>query len=102
MYRFSTYETYESINLLKIVKQRFYVSYDSCNILLPPESVYGIHVLNECNRIEFLRAYFCDVLNGEQYNYYNMSYLHSAHGYRTPIDVEVEYYRNHNSHKTAA
>jgi putative transposase len=34
--------------------------------------------------------------------YYNRSYLHSAHGYRTPIQAEVEYYRNHASHKNAA
>jgi len=34
--------------------------------------------------------------------YYNSSYLHSAHGYRTPVRVEVEYYRNHNSHLNAA
>jgi putative transposase len=34
--------------------------------------------------------------------YYNGSYLHSAHGYRTPFQAEEEYYRNHNSHKNAA
>ncbi len=34
--------------------------------------------------------------------YYNWSYLHSAHGYRTPIQVEEEYYSNNNSHKNAA
>ena len=34
--------------------------------------------------------------------YYNTSYLHSAHGYRTPIQVEEEYYRNSTSHKNAA
>ena len=34
--------------------------------------------------------------------YYNRSYLHSAHGYRTPVQVEEEYYRNHNSHLNAA
>ena len=34
--------------------------------------------------------------------YYNRNYLHSAHGYRTPVQVEEEYYRNHNSHKNAA
>ena len=34
--------------------------------------------------------------------YYNSSYLHSAHGYRTPSQVEWEYYRNHASHKNAA
>jgi putative transposase len=34
--------------------------------------------------------------------YYNMNYLHSAHGYRTPIQVEDEYYRNHTSHLNAA
>jgi len=26
--------------------------------------------------------------------YYNRNYLHSALGYRTPIQVEEEYYRN--------
>jgi putative transposase len=26
--------------------------------------------------------------------YYNGSYLHSAHGYRTPFQAEEEYYRN--------
>ncbi len=26
--------------------------------------------------------------------YYNMNYLHSAHGYRTPLQVEEEYYKN--------
>jgi putative transposase len=26
--------------------------------------------------------------------YYNRSYLHSALGYRTPIQAEVEYYKN--------
>jgi len=30
-----------------MVKQRFYVKYDSCNNPLPPEPVYCIHVLNE-------------------------------------------------------
>ncbi len=34
--------------------------------------------------------------------YYNRSYLHSAHGYRTPVQVEEEYYRNQNSHLNAA
>jgi putative transposase len=34
--------------------------------------------------------------------YYNNSYLHSAHGYRTPIQAEEEYYRNHTSHIKAA
>ena len=27
--------------------------------------------------------------------YYNRNYLHSAHGYRTPVQKEREYYRNH-------
>ena len=31
--------------------------------------------------------------------YYNRSYLHSALGYHTPIQAEVEFYRNHASHK---
>jgi len=34
--------------------------------------------------------------------YYNRNYLHSAHGYRSPIQAEEEYYRNHNPHKNAA
>jgi len=34
--------------------------------------------------------------------YYNRSYLHSALGYRTPIQAEEEYYRNSASHKNAA
>ncbi len=34
--------------------------------------------------------------------YYNRNYLHSAHGYRTPIQAEKGYYRNHTSHKNAA
>jgi putative transposase len=33
--------------------------------------------------------------------YYNSSYLHSAHGYRTPIQAEEEYHKNHTSHKNA-
>jgi len=35
-------------------------------------------------------------------DYYNRSYLHSAHEYRTPIQAEEEYYRNHSSHLNAA
>ncbi len=35
-------------------------------------------------------------------DYYNINYLHSAHGYRTPIQAEEEYYSNHASHKSAA
>ena len=31
-------------------------------------------------------------------DYYNSSYLHSAHGYRTPVQVGAEYYKNHASH----
>ncbi len=34
--------------------------------------------------------------------YYNRSYLHSAHGYHTPIQAEEEYYRNNTSHLNAA
>lgn len=34
--------------------------------------------------------------------YYNRSYLHSAHGYRTPIQVEEEYFGNHDSQLNAA
>jgi hypothetical protein len=40
----------------KLVKQHLIVNYDLYNILLPLEPVYGIHVLNEGNRIEFLLA----------------------------------------------
>jgi len=35
-------------------------------------------------------------------DYYNTSYLHSAHGYHTPIQVEEDYYKNHTSHLNAA
>jgi len=35
-------------------------------------------------------------------DYYNINYLHSALGYRTPVQVEEEYYKNHTSHKNAA
>jgi len=34
--------------------------------------------------------------------YYNRSYLHSALGYRTPAQVENEFYQNKNSDKNAA
>ena len=34
--------------------------------------------------------------------YYNRSYLHSAHGYRTPIQAEEAYYRKHASEPKAA
>jgi len=34
--------------------------------------------------------------------YYNRSYLHSAHGYRTPIQAEEEYYENDTSQLNAA
>jgi len=34
--------------------------------------------------------------------YYNQNYLHSAHGYKTPVQAEAEYYRNYASHKNAA
>jgi putative transposase len=34
--------------------------------------------------------------------YYNRNYLHSAHGYRTPIQAEGDYYKRHDSHKNAA
>jgi len=34
--------------------------------------------------------------------YYNKNYLHSAHGCRTPIQPEEEYYKNCASHKNAA
>ena len=33
---------------------------------------------------------------------YNRSYLHSAYGYRTPVQAEEEYYNKDNSHKNAA
>ena len=35
-------------------------------------------------------------------DYYNRHYLHSAHGYRTPIQAEEGYYKNDNSHLNAA
>jgi transposase InsO family protein len=34
--------------------------------------------------------------------YYNRNYLHSAHEYRTPVRVEEQYYKSHDSHKNAA
>jgi transposase InsO family protein len=34
--------------------------------------------------------------------YYNTSYLHSAHGYRTPAQAEEGYYRNHSINSNAA
>ena len=34
--------------------------------------------------------------------YYNRNYLHSAHGYRTPVKAEEQYYRTHSSHLNAA
>jgi len=34
--------------------------------------------------------------------YYNRNCLHSAHGYRTPVQVEEEYYSNHDSQLNAA
>ncbi|MCK5710910.1 MAG: integrase core domain-containing protein, partial [Deltaproteobacteria bacterium] len=34
-------------------------------------------------------------------DYYNTSYLHSAHGYQTPIQAEEEYSQNHTSHLNA-
>jgi len=34
--------------------------------------------------------------------YYNRSYLHSAHGYRTPVKAEEEYNKKHSTHKNAA
>ena len=34
--------------------------------------------------------------------YYNRSYLHSALGYRTPVEVEEEYFRKHASEPKAA
>ena len=38
----------------------------------------------------------------EWIEYYNRSYLHSALGYRTPNQVEAEYYNKRKSHKSAA
>jgi len=53
--------------------------YDSCNISLPTETVYGIHVLNEGNRIEFLLAYFYRVLKwGALYFRVNWGIFHSG------------------------
>jgi transposase InsO family protein len=34
--------------------------------------------------------------------YYNRSYLHSAHGYRTPMQVGEDYYKNFASYENAA
>jgi putative transposase len=34
--------------------------------------------------------------------HYNLSYLHSAHGYRTPMQAEMVYYRNYSSQLHAA
>ena len=34
--------------------------------------------------------------------YYNRHYLHSAHGYRSPNQAEVEYCKNHNLQLNAA
>jgi len=34
--------------------------------------------------------------------YYNRNYLHSAHGYKSPVQAETEYYKNNISHKSAA
>jgi putative transposase len=31
---------------------------------------------------------------GKWVDYYNRNYLHSAHGYHTPIQAEEEYYKN--------
>jgi len=39
---------------------------------------------------------------GKRVDYCNRNYLHSAHGYRTPVQVEEEYYKNHTSHKNVA
>jgi transposase InsO family protein len=33
--------------------------------------------------------------------YYNRSYLHSSHRYRTPIQAEAEYYKKSNTHESA-
>jgi hypothetical protein len=32
---------------------------------------------------------------GKWVDYYNSSYLHSAHGYRTPVEGEEEYFKKH-------
>jgi len=34
-------------------------------------------------------------------DYYNRNYLHSALRYKTPIQAEEEYFRDHNSYKDA-
>ena len=39
---------------------------------------------------------------GKWVEYYNRNYLHSAHGYRTPIQVEEEYFRKQASEPKAA
>ena len=54
----------------------------------------------------WLREWECDrelrIEFDKWVDYYNMNYLHSAHGYHTPIQAEEEYYRNHASHLNAA
>ena len=35
-------------------------------------------------------------------DYYNSNYLHSAHRYRTPIQAQEDYYKNHALHLNAA
>ncbi len=35
-------------------------------------------------------------------DYYSRNYLHSAHGYRSPVQTEEQYYKNHFSHLNAA
>jgi len=34
--------------------------------------------------------------------YYNRNYLHSALGYRSPVQVEMDYYKNNRQHSSAA
>jgi len=49
---------------LETQNKRFYVKHDPRNNPLPHKSVCGNQEPNEGNRIEFLLAYFYDVLNG--------------------------------------
>ncbi len=63
-----------------MVNLRLNVKYDFCNTPLPPESVYGSHVLNEGNRIEFLLAYICFVLNGSSISLLTLITLWDCNG----------------------
>ena len=59
-------------------------------------------------KVEFfwLRDWSGEAELGKELNkwveYYDRNYLHSAHGYRTPIQAEERYYKIHDSHVNAA